>query len=46
MHLSLTEYEVWFITGSQHLYGEKTLKQVAQHAKSIASSLNDIRRYR
>jgi L-arabinose isomerase len=41
MHLSLTEYEVWFITGSQHLYGEKTLKQVAQHAKSIASSLNE-----
>ena len=21
----LKEYEVWFVTGSQHLYGEETL---------------------
>ncbi len=33
--------EVWFVTGSQHLYGEETLKQVAEHSKQIAISLND-----
>lgn len=37
---NLKQYEVWFITGSQHLYGEETLKQVADHAKTIASWLN------
>lgn len=25
---SLKQFEVWFITGSQPLYGEETLKQV------------------
>jgi len=33
--------EVWFVTGSQHLYGEETLKQVAEHSQQIVSSLND-----
>jgi L-arabinose isomerase len=33
--------EVWFLAGSQHLYGEETLKQVAAHAQQIASSLSD-----
>jgi len=33
--------EVWFVTGSQHLYGAETLKQVAQHSQVIAKSLND-----
>ena len=32
--------EVWFITGSQHLYGPETLAQVADHAKTIAEALN------
>jgi L-arabinose isomerase len=31
---------IWFITGSQHLYGPKTLKQVAFHAETIAKSLS------
>jgi L-arabinose isomerase len=31
-----TEFEVWFVTGSQHLYGEETLKQVAEHSQEIA----------
>jgi L-arabinose isomerase len=34
-------FEVWFVTGSQHLYGEETLKQVARHSVAIAKSLND-----
>jgi L-arabinose isomerase len=33
--------EVWFVTGSQHLYGEETLKQVAEHSQTIAKALND-----
>ena len=33
--------EVWFATGSQHLYGEETLKQVAKHSTAISKSLND-----
>ncbi|NHE56748.1 L-arabinose isomerase [Cyclobacterium plantarum] len=37
---SFPEYEVWFITGSQHLYGEETLNTVALHAKEIAAALH------
>src|SRR5687767_5822535 len=33
------ELEVWFVTGSQHLYGEETLKQVAAHSQEIAHYL-------
>lgn len=32
---------VWFITGSQHLYGHEVLQQVNTHAQEIASWLND-----
>ncbi|GAB2982772.1 L-arabinose isomerase [Mucilaginibacter puniceus] len=39
--LDLKKLEVWFVTGSQHLYGEETLKQVAVHSQQIAKSLND-----
>lgn len=38
---SLNHYEVWFITGSQHLYGEETLNAVAEHSRQIAGALND-----
>ncbi len=38
--INLKELEVWFVTGSQHLYGPETLQQVAAHAQTIASSLN------
>jgi L-arabinose isomerase len=39
--IDLKELEVWFVTGSQHLYGEETLQQVAQHSQEIAKALND-----
>ena len=32
--------EIWFVTGSQHLYGPETLKQVAAHSQEIARALN------
>jgi L-arabinose isomerase len=33
--------EVWFVTGSQHLYGPEVLKQVAADSQVIAKSFND-----
>lgn len=33
-------YEAWFVTGSQHLYGEETLRQVDEHAMEIARALD------
>ncbi len=35
------DLELWFAVGSQHLYGEKALKQVAEDAKKIVAGLND-----
>ena len=32
--------EVWFVTGSQHLYGPETLKLVGEHSQKIADALN------
>ncbi len=32
--------QLWFITGSQHLYGPETLKQVAANAETIAKALS------
>ena len=37
--IDLKEYEIWFVTGSQHLYGPKTLEKVAEHSKEIAAAL-------
>lgn len=37
--IDLAQYEVWFLTGSQHLYGPETLEQVAGHSKEIATAL-------
>ncbi|MBI9016363.1 MAG: L-arabinose isomerase [Phycisphaerae bacterium] len=36
----LKKLEVWFITGSQHLYGDDTLKQVNAHSKEIVGYLD------
>ncbi|MEN2741563.1 L-arabinose isomerase [Microbacterium sp. X-17] len=36
---SLDHYEVWFLTGSQHLYGPETLAQVAEQSRGIADRL-------
>lgn len=39
MPLSPPPREVWFLTGSQHLYGEDTLRQVAEQSQHIAQQL-------
>ncbi len=33
--------EIWFLTGSQSLYGEETLRQVAEQSTAIVGLLND-----
>ena len=38
--ISLPNSEIWFITGSQHLYGEEALKQVAANSQKIVAELN------
>lgn len=37
--IDLKKYEVWFVTGSQHLYGPKTLEQVSANSRQIAQAL-------
>ncbi|HLI87096.1 MAG TPA: L-arabinose isomerase [Ktedonobacteraceae bacterium] len=39
MNIDLKQFDVWFVTGSQHLYGPETLEKVAEHAQEIARSL-------
>lgn len=34
------KYQFWFATGSQDLYGEETLVQVAEHSRVIVEELN------
>ena len=37
---NLSEYEVWFVCGSQHLYGPDPLQQVADNARKVAEALD------
>src|SRR4051794_22191777 len=43
MHL-LASPKIWFVTGSQHLYGPATLEQVARDSQAIVRGLNDAKR--
>lgn len=36
---NLQTSQLWFLTGSQHLYGDEVLRQVAAHSSEIAKSL-------
>ena len=38
--IDLKQLEVWFVTGSQHLYGPKTLETVAEHSRQMAEAFN------
>ncbi len=38
--IDIAQKEIWFVTGSQHLYGEETLKQVAENSQQIVKGLN------
>ncbi|TRX28879.1 L-arabinose isomerase [Flavobacterium franklandianum] len=38
--IDISQKEVWFVVGSQELYGEETLRQVAVHSQLIATGLD------
>ena len=38
--MDLKTLEVWFVTGSQHLYGEAALRQVAENSRQVVAGLN------
>jgi L-arabinose isomerase len=38
--INLKNFEAWFITGSQHLYGEKTLKKVEEHSRQLVKGIS------
>src|SRR5512140_3399466 len=38
--IDLKQYEVWFVTGSQSLYGSQVLEEVARHSQEIARTLD------
>ncbi|MFT4215199.1 MAG: L-arabinose isomerase [Microbacterium sp.] len=39
---SLDGYTVWFVTGSQNLYGEETLRQVAEQSRAVVAGLSGL----
>jgi L-arabinose isomerase len=39
--IDLANLEVWFVTGSQHLYGPETLRKVGEHSNAIARALGE-----
>jgi len=38
--ITLHDRELWFITGSQHLYGDAALRKVEQHSREVVSALD------
>lgn len=38
--INIAQKEIWFVTGSQHLYGEETLRQVAENSQEIVKGFN------
>jgi L-arabinose isomerase len=39
---ALGEFEIWFVAGSQHMYGEAVLRQVEEHARTMAGELDEV----
>jgi len=37
---TISKKHIWFVTGSQHLYGAETLKQVDSHTETMVNELN------
>ena len=40
--MPLSDYQIWFLTGSQHLYGPEAIEQVGAHSREIAAYLDDL----
>jgi L-arabinose isomerase len=41
VNTGLRQLQAWFVTGSQHLYGEAVLERVGEHARAIAACLDE-----
>ena len=40
--MTLSNYKIWFLTGSQHLYGPEAIEQVGEHSREIAAYLDSL----
>ena len=40
--MALSDYQIWFLTGSQHLYGPEAIAQVGEHSREIAAFLSTV----
>ena len=40
--MALDDYQIWFMTGSQHLYGPEAIAQVGEHSREIVAFLNSV----
>ena len=40
--MRLSDYQIWFLTGSQHLYGAEAIAQVGEHSREIVAFLNTV----
>ena len=40
--MAFGDYQVWFLTGSQHLYGPEAIEQVGEHSAEIVAFLNTV----
>jgi L-arabinose isomerase len=38
--IDLKQFDVWFVTGSQHLYGPEVLRRVGEHSEEMAAGLS------
>jgi L-arabinose isomerase len=39
--ISIDQDKIWFLTGSQYLYGEEVLRQVREHSRQIAAAFDE-----
>ena len=39
--LTIKPYKFWFITGSQHLYGDDAIKEVVNNSREVVKGLNE-----
>lgn len=40
--LTVKPYKFWFITGSQHLYGDDAIKEVVNNSREVVKGLNEL----
>lgn len=40
--LTIKPYKFWFITGSQHLYGDDAIKEVVNNSREVVKGLNEL----